>query len=215
MRIDLSRRKNTPLGNDGVITAVKRFVGFLALILIFYFVFIDSDEKFDCEESASASFGFGVANAQEDFEDPPCVVNIDDAATDREWASVTVDKLNATSRSVTTAWYYHDDGERREIQSGSDNSKAALDLMLEVGINGPDAGALKTHAEMKIAALMIDEDERSAVIIINNRNGPCYDDGGRGCWDVMPKVLFKKHRVAIWWKDKDGELQRRLFNGER
>lgn len=211
------------LGRSGEITShdllvmirsrtVKKLAALVVAGLAFYFVFLaGEDTRFECVQAAGS--GVGVANAQD--EERTCTIDIEQAAVDREWASATWDQLKASKRTVTTAWYYYADGERREIQSGLPGSDAALKAMLDADIDGPTAGRLKTHVEMKIAAEMIENEEPDVVIVINHPGGMCAPADRDGCYDIMPRLLTAENRVAVWWKDKDGILQRRPFIGTR
>ncbi|WP_309114631.1 DddA-like double-stranded DNA deaminase toxin [Saccharothrix sp.] len=191
---------------------MRKLAALVVVGLALYYVFLSGDDrKFECVQAAA--FGLGVAGAQD--EERACTIEIEQAAVDRQWASATWDQLKASKRIVTTAWYYYADGERREVQSGVSGSDAALEAMLDAGIDEPTAARLKTHVEMKIAAEMIEKDEPDVVIVINHPGGMCAPVDRDGCYDVMPRLLSAENRLAVWWKDRDGVLQRRPFAGTR
>ncbi|OPC76584.1 hypothetical protein B4N89_46405 [Embleya scabrispora] len=71
--------------------------------------------------------------------------------------------------------------------------------------------ATSSHVEAKVAYRMWSNRTKNADpmhvdVIINNRNGPCGEEGSLRCMQVVPYILPMNSTLRVWYRDRNGKL---------
>jgi hypothetical protein len=124
-----------------------------------------------------------------------CPDSIQEAINDADWAAARVKSI--ADKKVTTGLMYDEDGMQHQFTSGGDeDSQAALEYLREAGFVGRGTPMSVEHVETKIAARMRATGVTTAVVVINNKKGPC--GGTMGCTNAVQEILLDGSTLFVW-----------------
>jgi hypothetical protein len=159
------------------------------LWLLLNFVYAPSCARFSCGyepawlPQAAADGGGG------------CPDSIRDAANDADWAAARLESI--ADEKVTTGLLYDEDGMVHRFTSRADaDSQKALEYLRDVGFVGRGTPMSVEHVETKIAARMRATGVIAAVVVINNKKGPC--GGTTGCASAVQAILPEGSTLFVW-----------------
>jgi len=160
----------------------------IALVLAWIFV-VPSCSKFGCDSA--------LATAHAD--DGSCPASLRGAAQDPDWAA---DRLKTIAdRPLTVGLFYDEDGTQHTYTSGrDDDSDLAEEILQDVGATPSriDTYPAATHVEIKIAALMRENEVDYGVLVINHPGGVCNGEDGMSCQEVLGLVLAPGDTLVVW-----------------
>lgn len=151
--------------------------------------------KYGCGIEPGINLGAPLAHA-----DAGCPASLNGAMSDAEWAA---DRYESIAKARKTAGlFYDEDGIEHEFRSGDekgDDAERARELLRQIGAPTDRTGRYPaaTHVEVKVVALMREQDVRRGVLVINN--APCGGDDGLSCQELLPSLVPNGTVLGVWY----------------
>ncbi|MFD2420998.1 DddA-like double-stranded DNA deaminase toxin [Amycolatopsis pigmentata] len=123
------------------------------------------------------------------------------AAIDPSWAAQQRQRSELRNGKVTTSLFFETSPESyTALSSGHDDlSEQAASILTDAGYSDIDPDPA-THAEVKVAVKMREDEAAFGVLVINNTY-VCGQSGPMGCRDAVAVILPEGATLYIWTKN--------------